>query len=158
MPWARTPQQQQNLRYVFFILPFESSRLITFQDEVFGLGDDAYASIFDVYHQLHCLNMLRRLIYPDHYPNARMQFPQAHDPEAVYYIHMEHCVDLLMQTIQCSGNVNLITLHWVHEEANPFPDMSINKQCLANFDALTEWRKDNQVDIEKYVNISTYSV
>lgn len=125
---------------------------------MFGLGDDAYASIFDVYHQLHCLNMLRRLIYPDHYPNARMQFPQAHDPEAVYYIHMEHCVDLLMQTIQCSGNVNLITLHWVHEEANPFPDMSINKQCLANFDALTEWRKDNQVDIEKYVNISEYSV
>ena len=45
-------------------------------------------------------------------------------------IHINHCVDMLMQTIQCSGNVNLITLHWIAELTYLFPDMSINKQCV----------------------------
>ncbi|KAL1597156.1 hypothetical protein SLS60_008738 [Paraconiothyrium brasiliense] len=121
------------------------------EDEVYGLGDDAYASTFDIYHQLHCLNMLRKLVYPDYYTKARMQFPHAQDPKVMFEIHMDHCIDMLMQTIQCSGNLNLITMHWVNEEAIPFPDMSINKQCVANFDALTEWRKEHQVDPVKYV-------
>lgn len=69
-------------------------------------------------------------------------------------MHMEHCVDMLMQAIQCSGNLNLITMHWVNEESNPFPDMSINKQCVANFDALTQWREKHQVDPVKYVAMS----
>ncbi|KAJ4293495.1 hypothetical protein N0V90_008778 [Kalmusia sp. IMI 367209] len=121
------------------------------EDDIYGLGDDAYASTFDIYHQLHCLNMLRKLVYPDYYKNARMQFPHAKDPQAMYEIHMGHCIDMLMQTIQCSGNLNLITMHWVNEEAIPFPDMSINKQCVADFDYLTKWRKEHQVDPEKYV-------
>jgi hypothetical protein len=99
--------------------------------------------------------MLRKLVYPNYYPNARNQFPHAKESEAMFEIHMGHCVDMLMQTIQCSANLNLITMHWVHEESNPFPDMSVNKQCVANFDSLTEWRKEHQVDIEKYAVIST---
>jgi hypothetical protein len=128
-----------------------------FQDKDFGLGDDAYATIFDVYHQLHCLNWLRKLIYPDYYPNARDQFPKSVDPKKMFELHMGHCVDLIMQSIQCSGNLNLITMHWVHEERIPFPDMSINRQCVANFDAITDWRMENQVDIEKYIKISTFT-
>ncbi|KAL5380569.1 hypothetical protein DPSP01_007633 [Paraphaeosphaeria sporulosa] len=123
------------------------------EDEIYGLGDDAYASTFDIYHQLHCLNMLRKLVYPEYYPNARMQFPHAQDPKVMFEIHMDHCIDMLMQTIQCSGNLNLITMHWVNEEAIPFPDMSINKQCVADFDALTQWRKEHQVDPVKYVKM-----
>lgn len=86
-----------------------------------------------------------------------MQFPHAQDPKVMFEIHMDHCVDMLMQTIQCSGNLNLITMHWVNEESNPFPDMSINKQCVANFDALTEWRREHQVDPVKYVKMSRCS-
>lgn len=55
-----------------------------------------------------------------------------------------------MQGIQCSGNLNLITMHWVETHGYPFPDMSINKQCV-DFDKLTEWRKENSVDMDKYV-------
>lgn len=102
--------------------------------------------------------MLRWLVYPEYYPKAKNQFPRASDPEAMYKIHMGHCIDMLMQTIQCSGNLNLITMHWVNEEPNPFPDMSMNKQCLADFDYLTQWRKDNEVDLETYKNISTYCI
>jgi hypothetical protein len=33
------------------------------EDDTWGLGDDAYAAIFDVYHQVHCLNSLRHIAY-----------------------------------------------------------------------------------------------
>jgi hypothetical protein len=55
-------------------------------------------------------------------------------------IHVNHCVDILVQALQCSSNVNLITMHWVDTQSYPYPDMSINRQCV-NFDKLTEWRK-----------------
>lgn len=38
-------------------------------------------------------------------------------------IHLNHCIDMVLQTLQCSGNVNLITLHWVETQEYPFPDM-----------------------------------
>lgn len=33
------------------------------EDRDWGLGDNAYAAIFDVYHQLHCLNSIRKVVY-----------------------------------------------------------------------------------------------
>jgi hypothetical protein len=155
--WAKIQRQPPSSKYTSPHPYYRIQTNFLSQDEEFGLGDDAYAAIFDVYHQLHCLNWLRKLIYPDYYPNARNQFPKSVDPERMFEIHMGHCVDLIMQSIQCSGNLNLITMHWVHEEAIPFPDMSINRQCAANFDAITDWRMENQVDVEKYIKISTFT-
>ncbi|KAF2011565.1 hypothetical protein BU24DRAFT_435969 [Aaosphaeria arxii CBS 175.79] len=117
------------------------------EDEIWGLGDDAYATILDVYHQVHCLNSLRKLVYPDYY--NKPQWQHSADPKAMFEIHMEHCVDLLLQALQCSGNANLITLHWVEREPYPFPDMSLNRKCV-DFDALTKWRLENTIDMEKY--------
>lgn len=31
---------------------------VKLEDDMWGLGDDAYGVVFDVYHQLHCLNRL----------------------------------------------------------------------------------------------------
>jgi hypothetical protein len=36
------------------------------EDSVWGLGDDKYATIFDVYHQVHCLNSLRHIAYGEY--------------------------------------------------------------------------------------------
>ncbi|KAK7966804.1 uncharacterized protein PG986_001081 [Apiospora aurea] len=131
------------------------------EDEDWGLGDDAYVTILDVYHQLHCLNTLRQLAYPEYYSNITHQNSMTTGSKKgegkrkkkkseILAIHVNHCVDMLMQAIQCSGNVNLITMHWVEEQPYPFPDMSVNRQCI-DFDKLITWRKDNTLDMEKYV-------
>jgi len=113
------------------------------EDDQWGLGDDAYVAILDVFHQLHCLNALRHIAYPEHYGNGSTTHPQ------IRYIHVNHCVDILMQALMCSGNVNLVTMHWVADHPYPFPDMSVNRQCI-NFDKLVEWRKENTIDMDKY--------
>jgi hypothetical protein len=73
------------------------------EDDVFRLGDDAYAAVLDVFHQIHCLNQLRKFAYADYY---HMKIANA-DPEALttHEVHTNHCVDIILQAIQCSGNL-----------------------------------------------------
>ena len=140
------------------------STVAKLEDDIWGLGDDAYASVLDVYHQLHCVDMLRKIAYGDHYNKSTMNAAEA----TIAEIHLNHCVDILVQAIQCSGNVNLITLHWTDTQKLPYPDMSveamkipsvyqmltsmyrsINRQCI-NFNKLTQWRKENTIDMDIY--------
>lgn len=73
------------------------------EDSIWGLGDDAYAGVLDVFHQIHCLNQLRKFAYADYY---HMKIANA-NPEVLttHEVHTNHCVDILLQAIQCSGNL-----------------------------------------------------
>ncbi|KAI0890138.1 uncharacterized protein GGS22DRAFT_150087 [Annulohypoxylon maeteangense] len=117
-----------------------------------GLGDDAYVGAFDVYHQIHCLNTLRHNAYRDYYHLKTRNHSVIGLPE----IHINHCVDILLQALQCSGNVNLMTYHWVAGQEYPQPE-SINRQCT-NFEKLTQFRKENGLDLEKYIQIMRKSL
>lgn len=83
------------------------------EDDVWGLGDDAYAAVLDVFHQIHCLNQLRKFAYADYY---HMKIANA-DPEALttHEVHTNHCVDIILQAIQCSGNLR----EWIRPLRNP---------------------------------------
>lgn len=91
--------------------------------EIWGLGDDAYATALDIYHQLHCVSTLRQIAYGTYY-NTQMGNPDANNA-TLREMHINHCVDILVQAIQCSGNANLITFHCVEKLQRPFPDMYV---------------------------------
>ncbi|KAI0477076.1 hypothetical protein GGR56DRAFT_691237 [Xylariaceae sp. FL0804] len=128
----------------------DPSTVAKLEDAIWGLGDDAYAAVFDVYHHLHCLNTLRKIAYPGRYGNHTAHVDAG--PEGMHEVHLNHCVDILMQALQCSGNVNLITLHWVETQRWPFPDMSVRRRCV-DFEGLTRWRLDNGIDMDKYMDV-----
>lgn len=94
---------------------------VKLEPDLWGLGDDAYATALDIYHQLHCVNTLRRIAYGTYY-NVQMGNPDGINA-TLREMHINHCVDILMQAIQCSGNANLVTFHWVEKLQHPFPDM-----------------------------------
>ena len=102
----------------------------------FDLGDDMYAAQLDVYHHLHCLDTLRRVVYGTYY-NESQANP---DPKqaTIHEYHINHCVDMLAQVIQCSGNLNLVTVYWAKNLVQPQTDFSIERKCV-NFDKLTDW-------------------
>ncbi|KAK2604034.1 hypothetical protein N8I77_006994 [Diaporthe amygdali] len=118
------------------------------ENSVWGLGDDAYAAVLDVFHQIHCLNQLRKFAYADYY---HMKIANA-DPEVLttHEVHTNHCVDILLQAIQCSGNLQLVTMHWTERQRYPFPDMSTNRQCV-DFDRIKQWRDNNRIDTKKFI-------
>lgn len=55
-----------------------------------------------MFHQMHCLDLVRKSFYPKHY------FPNKTQPEVIKHKH--HCLDFLRQSIMCSGDVTLD--HW----------------------------------------------
>ncbi|ETS78849.1 hypothetical protein PFICI_08702 [Pestalotiopsis fici W106-1] len=116
---------------------------VLLEDKYYGRGDDIYAATLDIYHQLHCLNQLRWIAYGTYY-NISMLSPSE---EGFREVHINHCVDMLAQTIQYTGNLNLITMYWTETKSFPFPDMSINHKCV-DFDALTEWCRRNTIDMD----------
>ncbi len=92
---------------------------VKLEDHIWGLGNDAYATTLDVFHQIHCVNALRRIAYGTYY-NSSQGSP---DHMTKAELHINHCVDILLQALQCSGNANLITMHWVETQDIPFPDL-----------------------------------
>ena len=90
--------------------------------------------------------LLRKLIYPTYY---NFTADNLHHPN-LWFVHLNHCVDVLAQNLMCTGNTDMYTLNWMETQDHPFPDFDINHRCL-DFDALVDWRMREGVDIEKWL-------
>ena len=70
--------------------------------EAWNLGPDAHLGVLDVFHQIHCLNALRRGIYYEHYFGP--------DPKSdIFFNHMGHCMSILLQNIMCAASLDVVT-------------------------------------------------
>ncbi|EME78253.1 uncharacterized protein MYCFIDRAFT_144082 [Pseudocercospora fijiensis CIRAD86] len=63
-----------------------------------------YTGGFDVFHMLHCLNMLRKNLRPDYYPGDHVLFGGIE--------HNMHCIDQIRQRIQCSADGTITPLRY----------------------------------------------
>ncbi|RYP35510.1 hypothetical protein DL767_003764 [Monosporascus sp. MG133] len=114
--------------------------------EELGYGSDAYIAQTEVFHHLHCLDMLRRETnYAHYYEEKERPFPGG----AQHQAHIGHCFDVLAQAIKCTGSVDMITFNWVEEWDQPFPDFANHKVCR-DFDALLEWVNANAMESEVF--------
>ncbi|RAK73206.1 oxidase ustYa family protein [Aspergillus fijiensis CBS 313.89] len=116
-----------------------------FDNDYWGMGDDAYMVQLDVMHQIHCLNMLRKAAFAD-YPGYE---PELDVKDKMWWIHLGHCTDILLQNLQCNANTEVLTLDWVEDRHAPWPDFSVNRKCR-DFNALLDWQHDNAVDTAKF--------
>ncbi|CZR69056.1 uncharacterized protein PAC_18957 [Phialocephala subalpina] len=83
----------------------------------------------EVFHSLHCLNMLRKRIYSDLYPEML-----AHNAD----IHIDHCVESLRELIMCSGNMTPIPLEWSEKGERLNPNYASTHTCR-DFGKLKDW-------------------
>ncbi|KAI0149273.1 hypothetical protein BJ166DRAFT_582486 [Pestalotiopsis sp. NC0098] len=111
--------------------------------EEWGFGPDAHLGVLDVFHQIHCLNALRRGIYYEHYFAPSMGDIKTD----VFFNHMGHCMSILLQNIMCSASLDVITHNWVKGHRLPVPDFSIQHQCR-DIEAVVEWQAENSIDYE----------
>ncbi|KAM3462188.1 hypothetical protein NHJ6243_004285 [Beauveria neobassiana] len=116
------------------------------EDKDWGLGDNAYVAALDIFHNLHCLNTLRRAAYGAYYNISMDAKDRAGHEEG----HLNHCADILFQHISCSNNLNLVTRNWREGAEYPFPDFSIDKYCI-NYEKLLVWHKEVGLDIDNYI-------
>ncbi|GAB0136510.1 hypothetical protein EsDP_00004810 [Epichloe bromicola] len=117
-----------------------------------------------VYHQMHCLNRIRKSFYPERYYPGESQHEVLH--------HTNHCFDVLRQTVLCHGDISVV--YWWNQNytfvdqlgnrryteeylrlspeqraTNSFVKWDSKLQCR-DMDAINAWAKANQVDDDKY--------
>ncbi|KAI1317917.1 hypothetical protein F5Y16DRAFT_406501 [Xylariaceae sp. FL0255] len=104
--------------------------------EVPGTGGK-YIITLEMFHQLHCLNILRKHLYPDRFPEYRI-FNDDGEKVPLMQEHFEHCIDRLRQGVQCSGDTG--TLYWTWRENTQV--WGINMQSThscRNFEKIRDW-------------------
>ncbi|KAF2636765.1 hypothetical protein P280DRAFT_408336, partial [Massarina eburnea CBS 473.64] len=88
-----------------------------------------HIGLVSVLHDLHCVNMLRKAMYPDYYSDMK---------DATLQPHLEHCVDALRLSLMCAGDMTLIPT--VPSNASrPFEALFETTHTCRDFDALKEW-------------------
>ncbi|KAJ5741016.1 hypothetical protein N7493_000888 [Penicillium malachiteum] len=88
--------------------------------EDWGLGADTYFGRVDVFHQIHCLDALRREAYWDHYYGSA--YPGGlNDTRPIHRLHLSHCIYYLLQNVLCNANTAIYTHFWNGHGQAPFP-------------------------------------
>ncbi|OAT10641.1 hypothetical protein, variant 2 [Blastomyces gilchristii SLH14081] len=118
-----------------------------FDDEYWGFEQDAYMAQLDIFHQIHCLNRLRKAAFATYPGYTPVETEDAYSK--IWWVHIGHCVDMLLQNIKCYGNTDMITVAWVGDHGKLWPDFSINHKCR-DFDAIMKWNLEHAVDVGKF--------
>ncbi|KAJ7120701.1 hypothetical protein C8R43DRAFT_1034024 [Mycena crocata] len=100
-------------------------------------GDPGYyIAELDVFHELHCLNMIRKALDPDYYPDWNIKNVQ-HSRE-----HVSHCVDWIRQSIMCHADTSVIVWQWSPRYNQTTPRARIPHTCR-KFEPILEWGRQN---------------
>ncbi|KAF2432520.1 hypothetical protein EJ08DRAFT_630275 [Tothia fuscella] len=121
-------EMAQKLENKTTIYPYDPQRRYTIQ--------------LDVFHQLHCLNLIRKAVSPDYYK------PQDPGPDGedklLGFHHISHCIDLIRQSLTCHSDVTPLVFQWNEAEQMREPITKIYHTCR-DFGAIQEWAKERAV-------------
>ena len=104
-------------------------------------GEEGFRVGMEVFHQLHCLNLLRRVTYKDYYEPLGGEF--AKGPEALQK-HTDHCLEVLRTNLQCNADVGVFTLYLVDGDPLAWPQLN-SKHVCRNFEGVRQWALENSV-------------
>ncbi|KAE8157757.1 hypothetical protein BDV40DRAFT_292412 [Aspergillus tamarii] len=114
----------------------EEAKLANHTTPIPGDTDHSLVSI-DVFHQLHCLQMLRlRAWYAEGY-----EF----DRDMLSIDHIDHCIDSLRQSLMCASDITPLTWLWDEEKQKFLPMANIMHTCR-DFDLVREWVAQHRVE------------
>lgn len=96
----------------------------------------------DVFHSLHCLNVLRKAAFPDHYSNESVP----HAPRSWAAVHRDHCIDHLRQVVQCGGDLSPAPFYaW---KGFAFAIATGKTHTCRKFDKIREWMSERNQEME----------
>ncbi|KAG4439013.1 hypothetical protein IFR05_005529 [Cadophora sp. M221] len=105
------------------------------QDE----NGSGYLVSLEMFHQLHCLDMIRKFVHFDYYQNLNPEWAK----RPLLRQHADHCIDMLREVLMCQSDTGLITYHWVKNFSTPMPDFSTPHSCR-DPEAVLRWTKNNE--------------
>ncbi|KAH7069969.1 hypothetical protein BKA63DRAFT_92591 [Paraphoma chrysanthemicola] len=84
-----------------------------------------YMAWLGVFHELHCIKMIRQWVYRDYYhPNLTS------DDFEELSIHADHCLDILRSAAMCHGDTTLTTFGWANKSKPMLNTRPIDHRCV----------------------------
>ncbi|KAK7696234.1 hypothetical protein QCA50_000887 [Cerrena zonata] len=123
-------------------IPKSEARLLPNKTLPIPGDEENYVAALSVFHQLHCLNILRKALRPDYYRNSVTGYLAGISPEMLPD-HLSHCVDNIRQSLMCSSDISVIVWQWDDAAQVASPRMDTVHSCR-NFDKVVEWAKDHR--------------
>ncbi|KAG1787747.1 uncharacterized protein HD556DRAFT_936759 [Suillus plorans] len=115
---------------------------VRYPEEVGG----GYMTSIEAVHQLHCVNLLRKASWFEHYSastDRSFQFP----PDAIHR-HIGHCIEMIRQNIMCRADTTMLTWHWVQGYDSPHAKFSTRHRCR-NFEKIMDWSTEHAIHIDE---------
>jgi hypothetical protein len=107
-------------------------------------GETGYRVGLEVFHQLHCLNLLRMSTYPEYY--TKLWWSDTNDKPEKVRAHLDHCIEILRMNLMCFSDVNVFTFHpkptGKDGKEEFWPDYESNHMCR-NFEHIKDWANKN---------------
>ncbi|KAF9740465.1 hypothetical protein PMIN06_012999 [Paraphaeosphaeria minitans] len=102
-------------------------------------GDEGhYVVILEVFHQLHCLQHLRRRLF---WNETEQGSPD--EVEGLAMKHLDHCVDSIRQSLMCSADVTPLPYVWWRKYNQLMPTTAVTHTCR-DFEAIRDWAKEHR--------------
>ncbi|KAI1412051.1 hypothetical protein F5Y13DRAFT_200386 [Hypoxylon sp. FL1857] len=101
-------------------------------------GSDNYWAALGVYHYLHCLNNLRKVVHWDYYGP---RLANSGHERAFGLSHSDHCIDMLRQAVMCRPNTAIYTAEW-SDESHRAPNLNLKLDATTtcvNWENLNGW-------------------
>jgi len=89
-----------------------------------------YLAGLDIFHQLHCLNKVRRALHREYYVNDTGLSEE----------HVSHCVNTIRQSLMCNADISVNVWQW-SEELSMVVGYSTQAHSCRNFDKLRDWAR-----------------
>ncbi|KAK4149188.1 hypothetical protein C8A00DRAFT_47145 [Chaetomidium leptoderma] len=106
-------------------------------------GKVGYRAAIEVFHQLHCLNLIRQFTWKEFYANDGGDISA--EPEDVRG-HVDHCLETLRMNLMCQADIGVFTFKVYPElgDDDPWPEFSTLHTCR-NFDGIRDWARSKAV-------------
>ncbi|KAJ6451914.1 hypothetical protein C8R45DRAFT_848091, partial [Mycena sanguinolenta] len=114
-------------------IPKSQARLLPNKTHPIPGDESNYILELDVFHNLHCLNMIRKSLHSDYYSEHLMELA-----------HLDHCVDWIRQSLMCAGDTSVVVWQWDPEQKITTFQGSVAHTCR-NFEKLREWGKRHKI-------------
>ncbi|KAL8654752.1 MAG: hypothetical protein Q9226_003316 [Calogaya cf. arnoldii] len=103
------------------------------QDSVALPESGGYLGWMGVFHELHCIRMLREWNYRSYYHRNLSSEEQEHLGQ-----HADHCFEMLRQSAVCHADASLTTFEWSPERSRPMFNASESLHMCVDWELLME--------------------
>ncbi|KAJ7158137.1 hypothetical protein C8R46DRAFT_1292155 [Mycena filopes] len=120
-------------------IPKDQAALLPNKTFPLSFNTTEYIIQLEIFHQLHCLNQIRKGVHRDYYSPANTSTNPLLTPP-----HLAHCFNFLRQSLMCAADISPLVWQWNPTVQTAEIHFDIVHSCR-NFDKISDWARARHV-------------